>query len=91
MIEKWKLAGWSNDRLSKISFARETNSFYVDEKGNRHAKESRYEKYFDTWQEAKEYKIAAAKQQIVSARANLQRTQTALEEAEAMQSPPEAE
>jgi hypothetical protein len=74
MIEKYRTGGWGNDLIERIEIERETAaSVWI--RGNRHAKQSEYLKYFDNWDDAKAQLMEKAERKLKSCRRSLERAQ----------------
>jgi hypothetical protein len=76
MITKYKAGGYNTggDLILKIEVVRETaSSVWVN--GSRCAKETTYDNYFDTWDEAKTHLLEKAEVELENARRRLQTAQ----------------
>ena len=66
--------GWNSPRVETVQVESETSST-VTIKGKRRKKETQYESYFDTWQEAHEWLLRGAEGRLTSARRSLEMAQ----------------
>ena len=87
MIEKWMISTYTESLISKQSFVRETEFFYVDSHKRRRAKTSRYEVYFDTWEEARARLIEIAVARMENASLALKNATKLLNEVNALEKP----
>lgn len=69
---------YGSNPIQEIEIQKETEKMVVLMNGRRELKESSYEQYFDSWDEAKQYLIRRAETRLTAARSNLQSAQDEL-------------
>ena len=73
-MKKYKTGGWGQDLIEAVEVEKETDkSVWID--GNRSAKRSGYNNYFDSWGEAHLFLLDKAGRKLDSAKFSLQRAQ----------------
>lgn len=83
---KFRTGGFRNNQIEEIEVERETaNSVWVD--GSRHAKDTSWHKYFDSWDAAHAYLLGKAESDLESARKSLERAQDVYGKIKSMKAP----
>lgn len=100
MLIKWKTLKWNENKIERVECVRETDKQVVileypwgnnkkQPQERRHLKESGYEQFHDSWEEAHAYLMKQAEEKLLSARRSLQRAQDELGNVKGMRKPPE--
>ncbi len=75
MIVKYRTGGYGKNLIEKIEVDRETEiNVWID--GRRHAKDSLWHKYWDSWEDAHTFLLEKATRSLEGARRSLERAQS---------------
>ncbi len=89
MITKWKVEKWGSEPIAVQCLSETEKTVVLSERGRRAKKRSEYARYFDTFEEAREFLRDRLRTSIRRAQSTLEHDREALAKLDAMQPPQE--